>query len=218
MDILPAHLREIAHNPIQRKKSLCFDLKCTCGNETFKIMKGKTHEEKQSDEKWNNYWKKYRFVPIFSFTSTIERESKKVYFYGSTFFGIRVGKLYVEDLHFVKDLCVVKAVCPNCSKEFVLFDNRKHGYDALSDILDAQELGANGFPFADEKNLKFRNSCRGKEGAITVAIQNYLPLDDFYETFGENASDEDYSIAFSWITIIATVGNKKHIILDAETS
>ena len=217
MDILPAHLREIAHNAIKRKENLCFDLKCTCGNETFKIMKGKTHEEKQFEEEWNNYWKKYRFVPIFSFADSTERKSGKRYTYGNTFFGIRVGKLYDEDLHFVKDLCVVKAVCPNCSKEFVLFDNRKHGYDALSDILDEQQFGKAGVPFADEKNLKFRNSCKGKEGTITVAIQNYLPLDDFYETFGENASDETYSIAFSWINIIATVDNKDHTILDMET-
>ena len=71
---------------------------------------------------------------------------------------------------------------------------------------------------ADEKNLIYRNACRGNEGAITIAIQNDIPLDDFYETFGENASDESYSIAFSWIKIIAIVDNKKHIILDAETS
>ena len=123
-----------------------------------------------------------------------------------------------EDVPFVKDLCVVKAFCPICAKEVILFDNRKHGYDALSDILDEQQFGKAGVPFADDKNLTFRHACRGNEGAITVAIQNNLPPDDFYETFGENASDENYSIAFSWITIIAVVDSKKHIILDEETS
>ena len=111
----------------------------------------------------------------------------------------------------------MKAVCPICSKEFILFDNRKHGYDALAYISDEQEFGKI-MPLADEKNLKFRKACRGNEGAITIAIQNDLPLDDFYETFGENASDEDYSIVFSWIKIIAIVDSKKHIILDEETS
>ena len=181
------------------------------------MIKGKTYESKQREKKWNNYWEKYRFVPIFSFCDAIERKSGKRYWYGCTFFGIRVGKYYQEISDYVKDLCVVKAICPNCSKEFTLFDNREHGYDALTDILDEQQFGQI-MPLADEKNLKFRNVCQGKEGTITIAIQNNLSPDDFYETFGENASDEVYSIAFSWIKIIAIVDNKKHIILDAETS
>lgn len=218
MDILPTYLREFSYNCIQKKDSLVFNLKCTCGNRKLKILKGKTNESKKSEQIWDNFWKKYRFVPIFSFGDAIERNSGKRYIYGSTFFGIRVGKLYNEDLHFVKELCVVKAVCPICSKEFFLFDNRKHGYDALADIFDEQQFGKAAIPFADEKNLKFRNSCRGNEGDIIIAIRNDLPSDDFYETFGENASDENYSIAFSWIKIIAIIDSKKHIILDEETS
>ena len=218
MDMLPVYLRDISYNCIKKKGTLVFNLKCTCGSNFFKIMKGKTHESKQQEEKWNNYWKKYRFVPIFELGDAIERKSGKRYIYGSTFFGIRVGKLYYEEIPFVKDLCVVKAVCTNCSKEFILFDNRKHGYDALSDILDKQQFDKAMVPFASEKNLKFRNLCRGNECDITIAIQNDLSFDDFYETFGKNASDEDYSNAFSWIKIIATVGSKKHIILDEETS
>ena len=217
MDILPVYLRDISYNCIQKKNTLVFNLKCTCGSKAFKIMKGKTHENKQQEEKWNNYWKKYRFVPIFELGDAIERKSGKRYTYGSTFFGIRVGKLYYEDIPFVRDLYVVKAVCPICSKEFILFDNRKHGYDALAYISDEQEFGKI-MPLADEKNLKFRNACRGNEGAITIAIRNDLPLEDFYETFGENAPNEDYSVAFSWIKIIAIVDEKKHTILDMETS
>lgn len=201
-----------------KKDSLVFNLKCTCGNQKLKILKGKTIESKESTKKWNNYWRKYKFVPIFAFGDAIERKSGKRYIYGSTFFGIRVGKLYDEEISFVRDFCVVKAVCPNCSKEFILFDNRKHGYDALTDILDAQQFDKVGVPFADEKNLKFHNSCRGNECAITIAIRNDLPLEDFYEIFGKNASVENYSNAFSWIKIIAIVDGKKHIILDEETS
>lgn len=218
MDILPAYLKEIAYNCAHKKDSIIFDIKCNCGNKTFKIMKGKTNESKQAEETWNNYWKKFRFIPIFSFSDSIDRKNGKRFNYGSTFFGIRIGKIYEEDIHFVKDLSIVKAICPKCSKEFILFDNRKHGYDALSDILDEQQFGKAGVPFADEKNITFRNACRGNEGAITVAIRNDLPIDDFYETFGENAPDEDYSVAFSWIKIIAIVDGKKRTILDMETS
>ena len=217
MDILPANLKEIAYNCTYKKGTVAFHLKCTCGSKAFKIMKGKTHEGKQREEKWNIYWKKYRFVPIFSLGDAIERKSGKRYWYGSTFFGVRVGKYYQDISDCVQDLCVVKAVCPNCSKEFILFDNRKHGYEALAYISDEQEFGKI-MPLADEKNLKFRNVCRGKEGAITIAIQNNLTLDDFYETFGENALDELYSMAFSWIKIIAMIDNKKHVVLDEETS
>lgn len=218
MDILPVYLRELSYDCIQKKNSLVFNLKCTCGNQKLKILKGKTNDSKQSEEKWEDYWKKYRFLPIFSFADATERKSGKGYIYGNTFWGIRVGKLYFEDVPFVKDLCVVKVACPDCSKEFILFDNRKHGYDALSDILDEQQFGKAMVPFASEKNLKFRTLCRGNECDITITIQNDLSSDDFYETFGKNASDEDYSIAFSRIKIIAITGNKKHTILDEETS
>ncbi len=86
------------------KNSTVFNLKCTCGNESFKVFKGKTHEIKKSEKKWDNYWKKFRFIPIFSYSDTIERKTGKRYTYGSTFLGIRVGKLYNETLDFVKDI------------------------------------------------------------------------------------------------------------------
>jgi len=218
MDILPAYLREFSYNRIQKSDSLVFNIKCTCGNQKLKILKGKTNESKKAELIWDNYWKKYRFVPIFSFGDATERKSGKKYTYGNTFFGIRVGKLYNEEISYAKDLCVVKAVCPNCSKEIILFDNRKHGYDALSDMLDKQSFDKENIPFANENSLIFHNQNRGNECAITIAIRNNLSSDDFYETFGSNASDEDYSIAFSWIKIISIVGSKKHIILDEETS
>ena len=218
MNILPVYLREHSYDCIQKKNSLVFNLKCTCGNQKLKVLKATTKESTQSEKKWEDYWKKYRFLPIFSFADSTERKSGKRYIYGNTFLGIRVGKLYFEDVPFVKDLCVVKAFCPICAKEVILFDNRKHGYDALSDALDRQQFVKATVPFANEKNLIFRNLCRGNECEITIAIKNGLSSDDFYETFGKNASDEDYSIAFSRIKIIAITGKKKHTILDEETS
>lgn len=218
MDILPIHLKDFAYNCVQSKGKIAFDLKCTCGNQNLKIIKGKTNESKQAEERWNSYWRKYKFVPIFKFSDAIERKSGKRYWYGSTLFGIRVGKLYEEISDCVKDLCVVKAICPKCSEEFVLFDNRKHGYDALTDILDEQQFDKVDVPYADEKSLTFRNACQGNECSITIAIRNDLPLEDFYETFDKNASDANYSNAFSWIKIVAIVDSKKHVILDTETS
>ena len=213
------HLKEFASNCIKKKETFVFNLKCACGNETFKIIRGKTNESKQAEEKWNNYWKKYRFVPIFEFGDAIDRKSGKRYTYGSTFFGIRIGKLYDEDTPFVKDLCIVKAICPSCKREIVLFDNRKHGYDALATIFDEKELGkVSIIPFADERGIKFRNVCGEKECVITIAIQNNLTFEDFYDTFGSNAPDDSYSNAFSWIKIIAIIDEKKRTILDMETT
>lgn len=217
MDMVPVYLKEIAYNCVQKKKSVIFDLKCTCGNETFKLMKGKTNELKKREEQWDKYWKKYRFIPILAFGDAIERKSGKRYWFGRTFFDIRIGKFYTDDSPAVMDLCVVKAICSNCGKEHILFDNRNHGYDTLSEIVDTQRLGVVGMPFADESLLKFR-ACQSKNCSVKVAVQNTLTMEDFYETFGDDATEECYSLAFSWITIISTNEGKSRTVLDLETA
>lgn len=217
MDILPTYLKELAHNCERKKNTVTFLLKCTCGNESFEVKKGKTNYDKESEERWKNYWRKYRFLPIFSFTLTVDRKSGKRYWYGGTLFGIRVGRYYVEDLHMVKDISIMKIKCPCCGKEHIIFDNRKHGYDALTDLVELQE-GRTVIPFADESDLKFRRLCKSKPCAIRVTVQNDLPTEDFYDTFGSDASEEVYSHAFSWIAISSVIDGKTRTIFDMETS
>ena len=218
MNIVPMHLKEFACNMHSKKDSTVFYLKCICGNEIFTVTSGKTKEAKKAEEQWDKYWKKFRLLPIFSFGDAVDRKKGQRYIYGNTFFGIRVGKLYDEDLHSVKDLCVIKATCSSCFKEIVVFDNRRHGYDAQTDIWDAGELGTVNPSFADESALKFHDTCRGNACAIKVSVQNNLSFNDFYETFGYSASEKDYSNAFSRIKITSIVDGKSRTILDMETS
>ncbi len=49
------------------------------------------------------------------------------------------------------------------------------------------------------------------------STKRYAP-EDFYDIFGEGASEELYSNSFSWIQIISVNNGKKHNILDMETT
>lgn len=217
MEKLPSYLKDYANNCVQKRETTVFNIKCSCGNEKFRIVRGRTNEEKKSEERWNNYWRKFRFIPILEFSDAIERKTGRRYTYGTTFFGIRVGKYYDEIIDMVQDIRMVKSRCLKCSKDIVLFDNRKHGYDAIANLYDSRENRVE-IPYADETELKFRNVCKDKDCTITVAVQNDLTKEEFCETFGDNESAEIYSNAFTWIKIFATANGKKHTVLDMETA
>lgn len=222
MDLLPIHLKGIAENCVYKNHSIIFDIKCSCGNNLFEIKKARTNHGKEEEKKWNQYWRKFRFLPIFSFNGTTEKKSGRYYTYGSTWFGIPVGKYYLDGRDFI-DYCIVKAICPSCGKEHILLDSRKNGYDALAEYYDSKEFaeknGTKKSNTEDENAFSFRKLGRNVNPfAVKIKIINDLDLNEFYETFGSNASEEEYSNAFARIVIYSVLDGKNKPIFEMETS
>ena len=91
---------------------------------------------------------------------------------------------------------LVKAICKKCKKEFVLFDNGKHGWNGFvcgDDFLDRE------VPF----NQSICSECEEDAFNITINIHSQ-GKEDFEEECLSNDDSftlEDWVNAFEWITI-----------------
>ena len=108
---------------------------------------------------------------------------------------------------------VVKVKCAVCGKEYILFDSRFHGYDA---IIPERECKYDGVVY-DFAPIIWKKDQDGL-ATFTVKIQNDDSLEDFIENAYET-DEETYSNSFGWI-IIKAVNIKtkaKKTIIDIET-
>ena len=222
MERIPKHFRMLACDLRAKKGAVTFRLRCDCGNETFYARQGRSTAGKRAEAEWERYWHKYKWVPIFSFCSATERKSGRPYIYGRTFFGIRVGRFYTDQLR-VKDFCFVKITCEKCQKEHAVFDSRVHGYDAIAEACDAEIAVTRGVTeTSDGEEVSLRRLCKGKACTLEVALTYSVPHEDFREDFrgalGETATDEAYAEAFSTIALSAVVDGKRRKVFDFETA
>ena len=118
-----------------------------------------------------------------------------------------------EDLQSLKPwfsgIEVIKARCPICGNEIVLFDNRSCGYDGLTEDHTEEYM-------AYQPHFKLKGSSPVR---IEVTIENDPSLDAFREATGMDCTEEYYSNAFSWIQIhgINEEGKRKKF-FDSETA
>lgn len=104
---------------------------------------------------------------------------------------------------------VVKLVCDSCAQEYVLFDNRIHGYD-----------GATSEDQGEKRNYQpaFKKKCRTPV-AVKVKIENDLTLEEFCANSGIDADEVTYSNGFGWIGIYVTnADGKTKKLLEYETA
>ena len=125
--------------------------------------------------------------------------------YGTTFFGIRIGKFYIKDLPKFNMRRIIKATCNQCGTQFIVFDSQYHGYNALTEN-EQQVVSEFASQFIYTKNPK----------EVFIELRTDLSYDEFSDEFGENM--EKYSNAFGNIEIyILTKGRKKKF-FEEETS
>ena len=109
--------------------------------------------------------------------------------------------------------CKIKVTCIQCGEEFIVFDDEKNGYDAISTPVFTLPPVNSVF-----KQKKFRNS--ESKFQLHVAIQNEDSLEKFIEMYEEPATEEFYANAFSWIHISGVLTDRPQKcvdILDLET-
>lgn len=99
--------------------------------------------------------------------------------------------------------------CVECKKEYVLFDNRYHGYDGKT--AECDEATRSYVPH-------FKQKMR-QPSALEIKIENDRSLDEFNHNSGLNYDMDDYSESFSWFVLYAIdSANKRRKIMEYETA
>lgn len=199
--MVPTYLLPIADRIIVKGDTTTFYLKCTCGGDAFLLAKSKKNENERDNE-FDRYWDSFK-LPIFSLKETTDKNGES-YIYGTTFFGIRLGKFYVKDLPRPNTRHIIKAKCCQCGSEFIIFDNLHHGYDAITEY---ERQADNYVP----KFIWTKNTT-----GVIVMVRNDLSYDEFSEEFGD--SMEKYANAFESIDIYTMINGRKKKFFEEETA
>lgn len=86
---------------------------------------------------------------------------------------------------------IIKIKCSECGAKRVIFDERYHGYSAVTSESNIATVESQ-----EDFALMFDDAV-----AVQVKVENDASLDEFNENTGLDFSEEQYSNAFSWITI-----------------
>lgn len=202
---IPAALKPLAHCAVYKKGEVRFELRCPCGGTAFYVYKSKsktTQEELQLQREFKAFYERHPWRTIHISEA---KEDGEHYAFVKNIFGMKVDRVKFPT---VRDDYLIRAACADCGTEYVVFDSRTQGYDAVAEGgNDGREMIRQRFPKIDGTYW------------LHVILRNDLSLEEFQEEFGETVDGEMYANAFSWIRITATPseGGKKRTILDVET-
>ena len=213
--VIPEYLNSIAKITESKMFSINFDITCDCGNNNFTITKNKKDREKEAEyDMWlynkEMFWKK-RFWMIYSTVPYVDKNDGKLYEYGKTVFGIRIGKFCLSDGPKYFKTNVIKAICPKCKKEHVLFDNRLYGLKANSALeKDEKEIRFTNFNHYESKDQIFR---------ISIEIINDYSNKELSKKMSKKIEINEHNNLFTKINIYGEIGetNKKIMIHSEET-
>ena len=167
------------------------------------MKKDYSKEEKQIIKEWKN---KFPNIGLHSLYFEKNSEGKLCWYIKK--FGIIKKEVEIPTTPIFMNIEVIKAVCCQCKKKIVVFDNRYYGFDGTtSKHTEEREYTPN------------LNKINNNLYNIEIIIENEDSLDNFNEIIGEKCSMDFYSNSFSWIRInkIDEKG-KKTLVEDIETS
>ncbi len=180
------------------------DVVCECGSRYFRGYENIAPDAEEQEK----YVKELARISRRSrMLKTIEEDGKKYICGMRGLFGNKIGeKIEARDFDYTS---VLKIRCAECHKEYVLFDSRFYGYDAI----------------IPERESKYDNveyeyapiSWRGDDDGVAtfvVHIQNDNSLEGLTKNI-QGADEEMYSNAFDWIGVEAKnikTKEKKHVL------
>lgn len=207
---IPEYLKKNAINPKHTKENIQFEFVCDCNNKEFYIFQNYlTKEEKVIV---NEYEKAFEKVFKGSWTYKMESDEKGIVHYWRVYTPLGMygpkKEVFLPEKPAFAELNVIKAKCTHCGKEYVLFDSRHHGYDAVTN--DESEVSLYVPQFKQKGTSTF---------GVMIKVENDDSLEAFIKNTGEECDEAFYSNAFGAITIytINSDGRKK-VLFDAETS
>ena len=190
--MIPSYLNHIAQVMSDDKNCTKMWVMCPCGCKHFKpFMKAKSEDEIQRDKNLDRLFKE------FGKRAEVQTDSN-----GNTFI---VQKNFLGKI--VKQVPICNALeqefwnyisiqCAFCGAEYVLFDERNHGYDAC--VSPCQKYG-------DVDSITYPDQAK----RIEIMV-------DYPSDVDEEVSIEDKTLAFSRIRIFAISDRKKLTIIDWE--
>jgi hypothetical protein len=195
---IPDYIKNIARTAHSNKNWLTVSIHCECGSDEFFLYKSKFPKEAQEMVKQNNdeYIKVLGgHMPHFRWD-----EDKILRTY------IREGRVEKEiilpkPLSFAA-LVVYKVKCNKCKKEYVIFDNSIHGYDAVN---------TDSAPKMPDFQLEFTERAfkDNSPKRIHIKYENNESIEEFFDSTDEEVNELKYSNSFSWIVIYAIGQNSK---------
>ncbi len=192
--IIPKHLQNISEIVKTSKNSETIKMQCTCGHMLFKVY-----------ENYNDICNNKMYI-----SGEIRRENGHLYFIKRNWLGLITDRIDCGDSFIQKQRKVVKIICDNCEKEYVVFDNYKHGYDAVLNF----ECKTN--PIVSNE-MVFK-TCYDQALRVFIEITQDVSFEEFQDEFNE-LSFEDYLTSFSNINIYAFNSRSRRIkIYSEETS
>ena len=189
--LIPKHLEEISEIIETSKNSEVAKIKCKCSHINFIV-----YEFCESDNA--------NVKPGFN---EIIRENDKLYLVKRNFFGKIVDKIECGNMFEKKQRRIIKVKCEKCGLDYILFDNYKHGYDA---VIIQQESCA----FKNEITFDFKK-VYSQTIEVFVKIYQDISYDQFKDEF-ENTDYSSYLNSFSNIDIYGMNSKSRKIKICSE--
>lgn len=206
--IKPRYIENILSVTKEKRGEIECDVVCECGARHFVGYKNiivRSEEETAYEAAYNAFNERYSRIRFGD-------ETGVSYIYGMKgLFGEEVlEKLVYKQLDSTE---IIKVKCAECGKEYILFDSRFHGYDAIIPERESK-YDSVVYDFAPVVWKKDQDGI----ATFTVKIQNNNSLGDFIEN-AYQTDEETYSNSFGWITIKAVniKSKAKKVLLDMET-
>lgn len=208
---VPEYLKELACDESRKGTWLTFSVKCTCGNRHFIVSQNYQTKQEQEQMKLYNVALQKVMSSIWATACTRDEDGTLHYWKLYTPLGLKGPKkeVFIPEAPPFAFIEAIKILCSSCGKEYLLFDNRIHGYDGLFSENQAEKLAY---------HLSFREKCQTAV-TISVKIENDLTLEEFRENSGLDADEVAYSNGFGRIGIYVTNSKgKTKKLFDYETA
>ena len=186
---------------------LIFSFQCDCGNKQFVIARNRlTRSERELLKPY--YDALHNSISRYGSWCTKDENGTLHHWKMLSEDQNDVTEVFIPPKPKFASVTVLKAMCSECGKEYVLFDSRKNGYDAMTseDMDDLDYLP------------HFQNYGK-KQYILEIKIENDESLEAFIENSGINCSEDFYSDSFSWIIIWGIDENcKRRKLFEFETA
>lgn len=200
---MPPHLEEVAQNIKRTKDSVTFDVQCKCGCKHFHIYEHVYSEDEQQQIEAHEQ-EIIRLTKGYQITYTKDAEGKGHWWRKKFPFFRQEFEMPKQPWFYGLEAWKLK--CVDCGQEYVLFDSRLHGYDAVAANDVSEELRKYVPVYQVKKVQNKQDMC------IQVKIINDLAYEEFCQ---EVATDETlYANAFGSIEVwvVDSAGHKTGIL------
>lgn len=201
--LLPTHLRCLAADPAREDGMLTMLLRCPCGCMRFRLEEAvPAPAEQAAIDAWRAADKAARRGCIVRFRK--DENGNTVLMRRRFPFGRwEPLKPLLPELPCYIDVLALRGICRSCGKTHLIYDNRVHGFDALSGEFTAETL---------RWQPQWREVAMTEDAAIRVDIPDDTDTVDMRE-FIPNFSPEMACDAFGYIEVWSETGGKRDELL-----